>query len=181
MQREILIRLVGWIAGSTIAMLSLAVFGWWFYLRPLIVEAVGGVPDGAVVAFHRADLNEDTCPGGWAPFKEGRGRFVIGVGQPIQGFEVDEGKDLLPSHVFNSAKGFQNSKLTMRELPPHDHATWVYAESYHVSARGRVGEDQGLWGVYAASDNRTRSSKEGLGESFSNLPPFIALYLCKKR
>lgn len=48
----------------------------------LFAKTCTSTVEGLVAAFDRADLNEDTCPEGWEPFVDGRGRVIVGAGDP---------------------------------------------------------------------------------------------------
>ena len=98
--------------------------GWWLYLKPYIMEDLGGVPRGAILAFDRADLTQDTCPQGWSPFKEGRGRSIVGVGDPSTApgrFGLDEKGAPLANRSLRQHGGTESHLLSPNELPPHQH------------------------------------------------------------
>lgn len=73
-----------WVIGAIVALAGFAVIGWWLYFRPMVTDAIGGVPRGAVMAFDRDDLGRDRCPSGWAPFLEARARVIVGAGDPSE-------------------------------------------------------------------------------------------------
>ena len=61
------------LAAAILALLE-TITGW---LGRLVAPTV---PEGSVIAFDRSDLDQDTCPTGWKPFKESRGRMIVGAG-----------------------------------------------------------------------------------------------------
>lgn len=154
------------------------------------------VPRGAVVAF---DL-EAGCPVGWrADFSKGEGKFILGVGS---GTLRDQGPHQ-PNGVPNSIEltaverddqgGAETHTLAVEEMPAHDHGEFTGSEkidtpgehnwtdalgsSSHFTINGsaapRLGLDKTLRHVHPIQS-------QGEGQPHNNMPPFIALYYCKK-
>lgn len=139
---------------------------------------------GAVVAF---DL-EAGCPIGWQSFDAAASRVIVGVGQGAIDRPGDT--DLLLTNRNNRDFGGEEAvKLSLDQMPTHSHSV---LDSGHVHgalwADGRSGQDFG-WD----DDRGTRGSVEtgkavtgitlatsGEGRSHNNMPPYIALYFCKK-
>lgn len=161
-------RFAVWVASGVVTMLIIAATGWWFYLQPKLIGLVGGTPPGAVAAF---DLSR--CPGGWEPFEKGNGRVLVGAGKPPSSSAVDDAGRPLSDRSPGVVGGVQDNYLTIREMPAHQHQAWRYSNSN--SARP-AGTGDGLWGVI--TDYNTASVGEG--KPFTNMPPFVALLLCKK-
>lgn len=128
-------------------------------LRPppeVKVEPPPPVPSGAVLAF-----DQESCPEGWEDFNSGAGRVVIGVGKS-QG--LTERKHL-------DVGGSETHLLTIDEMPAHDHGgLWGGGESMAGMNNG----DR----YHTAGHNKIRS--DGGGKPHNNMPPFIALRLCRK-
>lgn len=118
------------------------------------------VPAGAVIAF---DL-PDGCPEGWSLFTEASGHFIIGVG----------GKYELP-YVAGKPKyqtgGSETHVLTIAEMPSHDHgAIW-----------GGTSQKAGMNNPNAYHTSGYKQMQaQGSGKAHENMPPYIALYQCKK-
>lgn len=133
----------------------------------------------AIVAF------ESECPAGWTRYAKADGRFILGVS---------------PAHPLGEMKGEETVTLTETQMPKHQHAT-----TPPVHKNIRLYPWQGPWGVskfspatfnHRTSDNRVGyyaqavidpsgvyplSEPVGNDEnSHNNMPPFIALYFCKK-
>ena len=143
---------------------------------------IGLTPSGAVMAF---DLGEG-CPTGWSPYLEAGGRFVIGavVADSITkipgGFIRDSrGVDLSPK-PFGKPGGAEVSQLSSKELPAHTH---------NFAGTGvSKGGNGGIGRVLAVGDGSSfgefvpegKISQAGEGQLFTNMPPYVALYYCKK-
>ena len=84
----------------------------------------GVVPRGVVVAFDRDDLDQDTCPKGWTPFKLSRSRVIIGAGDPSGApgrFGSDENEVLLTRRSLRDYGGTEKHSLTLNEMPSYKH------------------------------------------------------------
>lgn len=137
---------------------------------------------GAVVAFDKADTDEDgECPDGWSLFKPAIGRMVIGADNNLKEGEPENARLLLPSYSENTAKatgGEVRHTLNTEEMPAHRHEL-------------KTSPDPGTSGVMSGaaqtSDRNVNSSLRGVTggsetgtAAHNNMPPYIALYFCKK-
>lgn len=123
------------------------------------------VPSGAVMAFDR----HDGCPVGWSNFDAGMGRMIVGV---------DGGKYRLPYEAGEPVYvtgGSETHKLTVEEMPAHSHS---FHDHYSIPDRGEVGN--GTKTRQTARDTTRTTSSVGSGMPHNNMPPYIALYYCKK-
>lgn len=148
------------------------------------VPAARLVPKGAVLAFD----TPDGCPEGWSHFAEAQSRVLVGasVGEFEDGFDEDEAKNDLSGYKYRDHKGFAKIMLTIPNMPSHDHdyKDIFYSEkqSDHsdtvklplpIGSRSTDRNNDGL--------QMTRTTEtEGGSKAFSNMPPFVALYFCKK-
>lgn len=162
--------------------------------------ATAEFPEGAVVAFwNDANINdlENQCPGGWVPFEEGRGRFLIGAGDPSDpDFEKwqpegDSNPKDVSTHQPKKSGGEEEHTLTIEQMPRHNHSIDDpgHGHQSHWLENTRAGSDQG-WtgtdGTFGEEKFKIENSKtaivvetEGEGETSNNMPPYIALYFCK--
>jgi len=185
--------IVRWFLFALGGLVILALMGWWLYLKPYIMEEFGGVPPGAVLAFDRADLNQDKCPQGWFPFKEGRGRAIVGAGDPTAApgtFGLDENRAPLANRSFRQHGGTETHMLSPSEIPHHQHpVVWPGSDNdfewgYDVDGNGHPArilvEDgppfQGRTGRLTAGPQEHDQPQI----PHNNMPPYISLYLCKK-
>ncbi len=157
------------------------------------------IPAGAVMAFDRAS----GCPEGWGLFAEASGRFIIGVGG---GYELP----YVGGEPRYQTGGAETHALNIDEMPDHRHnffsARWFRSFGGDVNALtdavldiggvNRDGtpykKDRNLPGqvsieelpgteryleIYDAERTRFTDAK---GAPHNNMPPYIALYFCKK-
>ena len=157
------------------------------------------IPNGAVVAFVHA------CPTeGWSPYYPAAGRFLIAAGPHGEGdvrnrdangqpLSVYQGPDDLseetlrtPNAANTSDKkrigGVEKYALEPSEMPIHNHLHNDSVTSLYIQ-----GDDttvNGISGVRTKVDvRRTGNSgggEDGRTEPHNNMPPYIALYFCKK-
>lgn len=157
---------------------------------------VFAAPKDAVVAFAiNAEPSESRkhCPRDWSPFEEARGRFVIGAGNPGKnGFfkwkqTQPEGKPPiefdLSRYMPLSIGGEEKHLLAIKEIPPHDHGVQFIQHSEYVR------EKQGYPGIKSVGRDVKRTDPKwdtryteivGGGQAHDVMPPFVALYYCKK-
>lgn len=146
-------------------------------LASRIDETLGGldvpdpVPSEAVVAFALPDPgNPDTnpCPKGWDRYARANGRFIVGIGTHRGTVTA------LPAF---GTGGERTHALTEAEMPTHNHAVYNHAgyTGGGASIPGAGGEDKKT----LAHDSVT--SRTGSSKPHNNMPPYIALYFCKKK
>lgn len=139
-------------------------------------------PADAVVAFAKArprgmapnGPTDDPCPQGWTRYQDADGRFIIGVGPDDSPFKEGGARE----HV-----------LAPIELPGHQHNIVVSgAQTNRLvdssrfdsgSGNSPTVHDQGKRHPYASPQTLTTESTGG-NAAHNNLPPYIALYFCKK-
>jgi len=153
--------------------------------EPATELVLARIPSGLVASF---DL-PDGCPRGWSTFKEGTARFIIGAGtefdpkyrkwrQRRQGGGV-ELVDLV-SRPLRSDDGEEAHILSEEEMPRHGHA---YTDNYfHIdrpAPPNSFGGHLHPMGGRQGSMGPTTAEKGGNGQH-NNMPPYIALYFCKK-
>ncbi len=159
-------------------------------------HVVEGIPTGAVVAFPSNGPGARACPVGWRLFQEGIGRMIVGAGNiaesPLEEFLFT---DRLAWHEgmkpgILTVGGREQVLLEDEHLPTHNHLppsplTFVWLNqaevgNNHLPFVGSVQADaQGLRRnitVDAAEKLRTT----GGSQPHNNMPPYIALYFCKK-
>jgi len=185
---ELIKKFAGWVVAGLVGLLGLAVVGGWFILKPILTKEVGGVPEGAVVAFDRADLTQDDCPDGWRPYKLARARTIVGAGAltpDLLKMATDEHGRPLVGYVLRQHGGEQVHELRLEEIPSHvhtfvDHQFVVTTPAPRDSfgglrepAGGGAGQAQNTTNPVGGNDRRETVPH-------NTMPPFIALYYCKK-
>lgn len=141
---------------------------------------------GAVVAFERSERSGGACPTGWSLFREAGGRMIVGAGQ-----HSNQGLRTYPSYLDNpngAIGGEERVQLKAIELPNHRHN--IYQGDY-PSLPGAKKDGSGTnvltqvsptAGTYTKTTERPDGTiiAEGANNAHNNMPPYIALYFCKK-
>ena len=124
-------------------------------------------PKGIVVTSTRRCNDLGT---GWQEYTEGQGRFILGVGQgPLSAFV---GAD--------TTGGQENVVLTPAQMPSHTHVLSYVPEVSNLSG-GSYAVMSDTRHPSQASVRRTEpTSPAGSGAPHPNMPPYVALYFCKK-
>ena len=148
------------------------------------------IPSGAVMSFDRAA----GCPTGWSDYTDAYGRVVVGAipngrFQPAEmTHEVEDFRD----YFHGIKRGQERVTLTEQQMPRHTHSLTDPGHSHELPWVGSVPEtgprDRGWGGIrgdVAGQDSaleRTGISVAAAGgsQSHPNMPPYIALYYCKK-
>lgn len=150
------------------------------------VDAATRVLSDAVIAFHRSETNPGACPRNWSLYKEAGGRMIIGAGN-----HSNAGLTVYPSFVDNPAGatgGEENVTLSVAQMPAHRHGIPMVTAPHGYLDIGlgtnapyfdykrrsdvatKIGDSRPDQGVYASGGNQPHN----------NMPPYIALYYCKK-
>lgn len=143
-----------------------------------IAEATTVLPEGLVAAFDRAD----GCPPGWIDYSNARGRVIIGATPP------DGVSGGLTRREFQEQRGVETHALTLEEMPkhthdpgnPHDHFIAYDLENEgQVSAKidGPGGETLATHTGFSGGPD---GADVGVATPHENMPPYIALYFCRK-
>jgi len=125
-------------------------------------------PDAVIaVAFPKG------CPAGWRQFEEANGRFIVGAGAPPVTRELRP-----PSERFFGEKGGEETvTLSVQQMPSHTH-------SLRRTDQAPKGDGNFVdWRSMGSPNNKSTGdaiTATGGGQAHNNMPPFIALYFCKK-
>lgn len=126
----------------------------------------GVAPTDVVVAFD----DPLGCPEGWVEFTDAAGRMIIGQG----GGNQDENGEDLTGRKYRAHGGEERVKLTTTEMPRHDHSL---GGVFGGKTNGPLGTGHTLAGGH---DWLKETGATGGGRAHNNMPPYIALYFCKK-
>lgn len=162
-RKEAIQQTAKWAIGALLALVGFALAGWWLYLKPKIIEVVGGVPSAAVVAF---DIR-DKCPEGWTAFETANSRFIIAAGKG----------DDLTARQFGATGGNERHSLTLREMPAHTHS---YIDWRAGPGSCTFSGCNGTGGDQTKTTGVAGGTETGATEPFEIMPPFLALRFCKK-
>jgi hypothetical protein len=150
------------------------------------------IPKDAVVAFA-----DDSCPSGWSRYTKAHGRMIVGATENAEFItEYSKGSDgkQLPFKKFGEHGGQATVTLTEDQMPIHGH--FLFSNSFApggrsvnkgsaVQARGSGGNlnqhEYALTGTTVAGlPDVGLSGQAGGKKPHPNMPPYIALYFCKK-
>lgn len=168
------------------------------------LEAIKGEPgEGAQIPSGMVFASTLACTSfgdGWETFREATGRLLIGAGnetlrayrqwrheRPTGGFESIN----LTEYEVLATGGEEHHTLSESEMPSHAHKIDDRGHSHPItphntqnSGSGTVGWLGGRGTVSSQSAGPSRTGigieAEGGGTSHNNMPPYIALYFCKK-
>ena len=120
------------------------------------------VPDGIVVASYKRC---SSLPGSWLEVVEARGRVILGANP--------QGSNGFSARGVETTGGAERVQLSEAEMPAHNHNGALMIK------------DGTLFGMnnehrYHNSGAPTTLHKSGRNAAHENMPPYIALYWCKK-
>ncbi len=130
------------------------------------------VGSGAVVAY---DLTK--CPNGWSSFKPATGRFLVGAGSEFDvSYEKDSSGNRLSARGRLQIGGAEAHKLDLAELPKHNHnlTTSLDGQAFQTGGKNYPVPTSANLQAYPFNGD------EGEGKAHNNMPPYIALFFCKK-
>lgn len=143
--------------------------------------------EGAVVAF------DGPCPvdAGWESFTDAAGKVLLGAGQGVlrnsgPHSQSPQGTETLLTRVRHRDEGgAETHTLIPDEMPEHNHATWIHQSADDQRGFQSVIVDRKFTLLSVVSDNRNDGRASGTdwagnSEPHNNMPPYIALYFCKK-
>ena len=152
-----------------------------FEFSELVSQRVLTGLSGMVVAFDRID----GCPTGWIPFDAAAGRMIVGVDG------VDYTLPYTSGNPDYQQGGSEVHTLSIEEMPRHRHYLATQRDrtsdglsgNNALATRARRDSNSQNYTLYSAgavepSDGVT--SYSGSNQPHNNMPPFVALYYCKK-
>lgn len=137
------------------------------------------LPGGAVVAF------DGKCPTGWTPYEAGAGKFLLGAGTGTLRYRGPHQPENAPTEMsltpveHGDQGGAEQHKLTDLEMPQHWHE---YQDAHPNRPEDGAKYDAGGHQDVRFSKNPVlkRTDSRGGNQAHNNMPPYIALYFCKK-
>lgn len=159
------------------------------------IDPAPEIPGGAVMAF---DLSGG-CPAGWSPFRAGQGRAIVGASfgagaEPGLGRNED-GRDLI-EYKYRDHGGVEDVVLAPSQMPTHAHITtppilkraaYVWWYPWGISDKvpkdfGHPANEENFSTMYRLDplSGYPLSSPAGGDQPHRNMPPYLALYFCKK-
>ncbi len=147
--------------------------------------SVAELPKSLIVASERECK---TLDGGWSTYTPATARVIVGAGDEFHpkhrewlmqlstgGFEPRE----LPDYRAESGGGELEVTLTEAEMPRHSHGHQDSFWDTDTQPPPKASLAGGTWG-YEISTADKSTLPAGRGQPHNNMPPYIALYFCKK-
>ena len=142
------------------------------------------LPSGAVVPFDLANQ----CPDGWRPFVDGQNRVILGAsfGLPDQLFR---GRQMLTQRKYRDHGGVEEISLQEHHIGDHSHeVTYGTQDVLTLDTTGNRTKSSRVGAVYTVEYKTSGGNPvsplfaqpRGKGTPINNMPPYIALYFCKK-
>lgn len=138
--------------------------------------------EDAVIAFHKSKEDNGGCPLGWRVFEPVASRFIVGAGPTSSKGARGEPLTSYVSYRDNSIEatgGAETHVLSIAEMPGHSHEL---EDAYFD--RDREGrpfvELAGGSEKFDVPGRMISTNVVGGGQPHNNMPPYIALYFCKK-
>lgn len=174
---EITSQLARWLVAGLAALILAAALGWWFYLSPMIQNAIG-TPSGTVAAF---DLGGN-CPGGWQALDDAAGRTIVGAAVPNVN-NLDQAGQSIVAPTFRQAGGHVSVALARANLPSIPlEIQWRYSMVGLTGGGGQIVRQLGNDSANDDGDGGRSIAFElgGAATPIGNLTPYLALTICKK-
>lgn len=126
------------------------------------VPSVGTHPETKAIVAYVSDKGEKTCPPGWSPFEDAKNRFILGAGDRYA--------------VVGTKGGEETVTLSEAQMPKHSHKISGTLSGYPLPWF----ESQRSHPVPTGVGGAIFDWSSGDGKPHNNMPPYIALYFCKK-
>lgn len=120
----------------------------------------------------------DGCPDGWESYTSLAGRFAVGVGT-YSGTREDGTSESQTFSAGNSGGELQH-KLTTAQMPSHNHNNGNYQYMLSIDCYGTIDGSTDNSCSEPNIYNGGAIQSAGSDGSHNNLPPYYALYPCKK-
>ena len=144
------------------------------------------IPPGTIAAFVLP-----SCPGGWSSFKEAGGRFIVGAGEHLEGGNKDQINRTLSTYEISYVQGEpkyqtggeEKHQLIEDEMPEHNHSLGRFRGEQNDFLAGSTAG----FGIASNFNNRVEVAESkaisdtGKSQAHNNMPPYIALYFCRKK
>lgn len=143
------------------------------------------LPPGLVVA--STIECRDIKGGGWSNFDAAGGRFVIGAGAHQQNIGVSKSYTAYTAEGAPPLAGWEKSTggeekhlLTIPEMPSHDHANSPHVFLLQSDGNDTIGSDRDYSPGEPNLHTKGQIKPEGGNQPHNIIPPYVALYYCKK-
>ncbi|MCP4406564.1 MAG: hypothetical protein GY807_02155 [Gammaproteobacteria bacterium] len=145
------------------------------------------VARGIIAAFDRSE--EDACPRGWTRFSPAGGRVIVGAGVnknvDANGVELTDYPSLNDDPI-KAVGGLETVTLTSEQMPSHNHNSrnddrLVIVNKFDTNSGPLTGDpSQRKPNLSDSSGLSSAGGADGVTQEHENMPPYVALYFCKK-
>ncbi|GEM_PF-3436172 len=144
---------------------------------------------GAVIAFETKEASQ-VCPDGWELYEPVKGRFIVGAGNHSN---KDVKGEALTNHVSyaddkgKAVGGAEQHVLKIPEIPAHGHKISAEKAPSGANMSDFLGGSTAAFGLRRKFNSQPGKvfphllEDTGGGQPHNNMPPYIALYFCKKK
>ena len=165
---------------------GVALYAWYINQTLVLAGYEFGRPSirsGAIVAY------VDECPNDWSPYEPATSRFIVGAGGKFtQGNKVLHEQGKLSVYDVGVKGGDEFVLLTKDEMPKHRHALPLISSNIEYNDAGNgpntvyfdYRHRKDITQRIIISNDDEGTSESGGGQPHNNMPPYIALYFCKK-
>ena len=176
------------VVGGALAGIAAAAVAIWAWLQTWEPAPwIGAVPAEHVIVASTVSCKE--LAGGWSNFDDAGGRFIIGAGSHSEnGLKAYTPYGVRPQATLEPTLGGEEEvTLTPKQMPKHNHflssqpntnphdGLGGSSANYGLDENYRNAEPSGRWGRMERMISETGDSQH-----HNNMPPYIALYFCKK-
>ena len=144
-------------------------------IRPFLV------PKGMIAAFDSSASGNQVCPPGWSTFNDSAGRVIIGAGVPNEKYGTwtrsGSGEKIpLTMRMPWSVGGEESHILSIQEIPRH-HFILHNLRPFQPAGDSR---NPNVTGITGGAGWDFATNEVGGDAPHNVLPPYIALYYCRK-
>lgn len=196
-RKELRGEVLKWLVGGVLAGAAAAILAGWSYLRSVDPAALlGAAPSKNVVIMSLVKCTE--LGKGWERYKEANGRFVVAENPDDKVIDLGKASEhVLKKKGIESVGGSEEVVLIEAQMPTHKHGykdiffsetssnhNWNRTRGHSdftgvphkIGLKLKEGVDQDNVGYQFSRD----SFEKGSNKPHPNMPPYIALYFCKK-
>ena len=142
------------------------------------------IAKGAIVAFDRTPSKP--CPDGWTVWREATSRVIIGAGNNEDSYEhkyiYDQYGNKLTPRGYREHGGSEWETLSIAQMPEHNHGNGIFDKLLVQNSKNTTSHATDSSGSTEINQKDTGAIlSSGGGQAHNNMPPFVALYYCKKQ
>ncbi len=132
------------------------------------IPAVGNHENTAAIIAFYSDKGKKSCPENWSPYELAKDRFILGAGGKYQ--------------TVGKPGGEETVTLSVAQMPGHGHSLPYHTTGDEAPGKGHGSPPSPYFKdrVLIVGPLDKGSGETGGNQPHNNMPPYIALYFCKK-